>query len=794
MTTLTTPTLPKASYVLFKPLDANLFLARRTTDGEILLARPLDPHANTTTSSSSPIAERTRHHHHREHARLTSLLASGAAAPAANLLNHENIVSIHDELVDVPLHLRGQGDAGSLSDPLGDGSARRMFLWDFPNAGTLRDVLEDFAPRGAGAKAVDFMEVGGFLPESFVWHVGLGLLRALQWLHEGVRDTYAVVPHEGSVRGFKRLRGKTEAEADWMPVLHRGLKAENVFLQLPKGFETYGAVKLGSFEKCYISGSVAKMKETPVVAMETEDGVSLGTLRERKGRWMRDGLDVARDERPYTRGSELFAVGAMLYRMMCGRELPPTEECPRCDCVHLTSSDSRAYIPCPHDCVGDVNINTVLDPLFNYTTGLKNLVTLLLRLNRNDEWAASDVLNTSWPGFEYWAANTEDGKLYRDIFDDIWLRKQNQSRLKKRRRVEEEEEEEEEFDGMDLDDNVLLFQNTQIPDPVPCRILPPPPPLLLTKRVTSFLRANLSPHIHSAMLTTPAGSLLAHASNLPASALRRQAAVAASLWALQGPSHTGQPSEQATSSIAPGSTVRTRKSGKHSPPTVTVQLDSGAVFVIRRLRCGMLFICMGGAESAASDRPTPTPPAPHITRLSRSPAPIASATEPPTQNQQPPDGAATADPSTTTAKSRPSTPPQPSAPPPTTSTTTTPPPPTTTTTTTTLTTPTTTTTTAAGGGGGGAGSTTPLPGSPSQASILSTQTAHTTGGASTASTATVSGGGASASLMRRQVEELARWLDERLGGLCVPEEGIGMGIGGSGGVGVGAGTDGLEVR
>jgi hypothetical protein len=35
--------------------------------------------------------------------------------------------------------------------------------------------------------------------------------------------------------------------------------------------------------------------------------------------------------------------------------------------------------------------------------------------------------------------------------------------------------------------------------------------------------------------------------------------------------------------------------------------------------------------------------------------------------------------------------------------------------------------------------------------------------------------------MRRQVEELARWLDDRLGGLCVPEEGIGVGgIGGDG--------------
>lgn len=29
-------------------------------------------------------------------------------------------------------------------------------------------------------------------------------------------------------------------------------------------------------------------------------------------------------------------------------------------------------------------------------------------------------------------------------------------------------------------------------------------------------------------------------------------------------------------------------------------------------------------------------------------------------------------------------------------------------------------------------------------------------------------------MMRRQVEELARWLDEKLAGLCIPEEGIGL--------------------
>ena len=229
-----------------------------------------------------------------------SLLSSSAATPAANLLNHENLISLHDELVDVPLHLRDQASQGStpFNDPLGEATARRMFLWDFPDAGTLGGVFEDFGPRGlpreGGGGVVDFAEIGGFLPESFVWHVGLGLLRALQWLHEGVRDTYLVVPAEGSGKGFRRVRGRTEAEEDWMPVLHREVRAENVYLQHPKGFETFGRVKLGGLEKCYISGSVAKSKDTPVVAMESEDGVPLATLRERKGRWKRDGLDVER--------------------------------------------------------------------------------------------------------------------------------------------------------------------------------------------------------------------------------------------------------------------------------------------------------------------------------------------------------------------------------------------------------------------------------------------------------------------------------------------------------------------
>lgn len=125
--------------------------------------------------------------------------------------------------------------------------------------------------------------------------------------------------------------------------------------------------------------------------------------------------------------------------MMSGRELPPPEKCLDCGCVHLTSADDDEYIPCGHDCVEDVNIDDALEPLFNYTAGLKQLVTLLLRANIQNEWWASSMLDVAWRGFENWTANTEDGRLYLDLFDDIWFRQKNQARFEKQREVEDEE-------------------------------------------------------------------------------------------------------------------------------------------------------------------------------------------------------------------------------------------------------------------------------------------------------------------------------------------------------------------
>ncbi|KAK3349298.1 hypothetical protein B0T25DRAFT_547650 [Lasiosphaeria hispida] len=139
---------------------------------------------------------------------------------------------------------------------------------------------------------------------------------------------------------------------------------------------------------------------------------------------------------------------------------------------------------------------------------------------------------------------------------------------------------------------------------------PAPPTLFLYKNVTAFLRANLSNLIRAAVLTTPAGLLLAEASTLPASVLRRQCAVAASLWEMNASDATADAAE--TDGSSTGSTNNNKGKGKtggratRHEAAVTVQLDNGSVFVIRRLACGMLFICTGGSDGQPASAATAT--------------------------------------------------------------------------------------------------------------------------------------------------------------------------------------------
>lgn len=137
---------------------------------------------------------------------------------------------------------------------------------------------------------------GGFLPESLVWHVAIGVLRALMFLHEGKRDVISV-EKDAATGQFKRVRtvkGPPETEPDWLPILHRDIRAENIYLQHPRGIETYGQVKLGGFEQCYVSGSVVMEKDeeelvgerVPLVAMERDLPGDVVDEKELRNRWL----------------------------------------------------------------------------------------------------------------------------------------------------------------------------------------------------------------------------------------------------------------------------------------------------------------------------------------------------------------------------------------------------------------------------------------------------------------------------------------------------------------------------
>jgi len=242
--------MPKEEYSIFKTYIDGRVLVRRLSDGETLIGQPWDINSNSRTE-------------------LSKLLAPGGPlAATASLLNHPNLVNIHTELIQFPV-------VGVDTRPT---TAKRYLLWDYCDAGTVASLLDD-PPVKATAT--------GFLPESLVWHVLLDMLRALQWLHEGVRDIYDV--DYGSVKGrCSRIRGTLGPEREWMPVLHMAVRPENVFLMQPRGIETYGACKLGEFSWCEVSGHPDTGKgsrETPLVAWKEEDVEGGFILRKVKRGW-----------------------------------------------------------------------------------------------------------------------------------------------------------------------------------------------------------------------------------------------------------------------------------------------------------------------------------------------------------------------------------------------------------------------------------------------------------------------------------------------------------------------------
>ncbi|OTB09595.1 hypothetical protein M426DRAFT_316145 [Hypoxylon sp. CI-4A] len=236
----------------------------------------------------------------------------------------------------------------------------------------------------------------------------------------------------------------------------------------------------------------------------------------------------------------------------------------------------------------------------------------------------------------------------------------------------------------------------------------PTPSLLLTKRLTAFLSSNLSPQVHTAVLTTLSGKLLAHASPHAVGTLRTQCTVAASIWAQYATPASSLNAVEALPllplPLPPPHAADTIHSTPPVPSAVTIQL-TGGVMVVRLLRCGLLFVCLGPAAAATGESGESGESGGNANANANTQGQGQG------QGRPVPTTSATGDPQPTT----------------------------------------------------------PL-GSPSEVeSVLSV------GAATTASVTTTASVAASAAVAtRRQAEELARWLDDKLGSLGVLEEGLGI--------------------
>ncbi|KAK4162877.1 kinase-like domain-containing protein [Cladorrhinum sp. PSN259] len=411
---------PTSDYVYWKNIDGRLALYKRKLDGEIYVG-----HLSTL-------------HDNQYDRRIWNLYEKGAGEPAANVLNHENLVSVHTEVVQQQWQ-PGDAQAQEEADP------EHLILYDYCDAGSLHSLFQK--------PPVKVSIRGPFMPESLCWHVAISLLRALQWLHEGIRDQYDVIENASTrqewtnVTRCHRVRTKTEPEKGWLPILHRDIKPSNVLLSHPKGIETYGTVKLGGLQRCIVTGGMlheqgVNAEDAPAIGWEkstdptrdTDMQPEIWKLREWYGNWKKLGRRQPMHQRPYTMGNDIWAVGAILYQMMFGMPPPAAEECRGGGCHawhwYRRSLENKAV---PHRqsnplCMGDHDLDSFPDHL-NYSGELKSLLKMLMGMNRKPRPLASEILDGAWRGYTLWADNSEAGKLYRDVYDDMWFRRNNELRM-----------------------------------------------------------------------------------------------------------------------------------------------------------------------------------------------------------------------------------------------------------------------------------------------------------------------------------------------------------------------------
>ncbi|KAL8686875.1 MAG: hypothetical protein Q9224_005314 [Gallowayella concinna] len=142
---------------------------------------------------------------------------------------------------------------------------RTMLYYEYCNLGDLQDVVEAYFSRDVT------------IPEGFIWHVFLGIAKALAYLHTGYTAPSSATL--SSTDSIKQIEDK-----EWTPILHRDIKPENIFFRPSSSSSPYPTSLLADFglatniqpKPCECAGTIVYQGPELPIQTKASDLWSLG--------------------------------------------------------------------------------------------------------------------------------------------------------------------------------------------------------------------------------------------------------------------------------------------------------------------------------------------------------------------------------------------------------------------------------------------------------------------------------------------------------------------------------------
>ncbi|KAH7239155.1 hypothetical protein BKA59DRAFT_271799 [Fusarium tricinctum] len=353
------------------------------------------------------------------------------------ILNHENLMSVAG-IMEHQLFNKSQTPDTTQKDKV------QLLVTDFADAGNLSALFRHYSCDTSAF----------YLPESLCWHVLRSLTRAVTYLHDGKRFCYPIQ--------LPGLFGEwVSADTDWFPILHRRIEPRNIWLQHPRGTETYGLCKLGNFSSaavtCHAIDTRSKFSKPPSGSHGMALAVRTGVIELDKARLAleKNPAELPESDRVYTLRDEMWSIGATVFTMMTGKA--PTYACDECGCSHVAHCSEDGclekkaaakgcdcalggceHLPdedcgepitrwpaCPanHHCLESViNVHSYLARA-RYTKTLRSIVKDLLQYDPQEisvQWVeAQSFAEIVEREYRSWKIGTEEGRDYVDIEDDM---------------------------------------------------------------------------------------------------------------------------------------------------------------------------------------------------------------------------------------------------------------------------------------------------------------------------------------------------------------------------------------